>query len=495
MASAKKKKKDSQEKKNDLNEEKYQELVEHLNEVVFTIDDKGVITYISPRIEDLSGYKPEEVIGSTFKKFVFEEDLSSLMDDFQANISGEVKPSEYRLESKDGKVVWVYSKSKPIKKNGKIVGLQGALTDITERKEMERELEESKKRFEDIIRSSSDWIWEIDEEMEYTFVSEGVKKILGYDPEELIGKAPFEFMPGQEAVRVKRIFKESMKVKKAIEDLEICHLTKGGKQVWILTNGVPILDEYWQIRGYRGIGKDITHRKEIERMKNELIALSSHQLRSPLSITKWGLLALEEDGMGHLSDEQKDYLRRINISNERMIDLVELLVNVSRIDSNSLVLRPEPIDLKEIATNEIKELESEFDEKDQEVILNTEGEIPSVEADYRLTKRVVRNYLTNAHKYTPKEGKITVSLYQKGEQVFCEVQDTGYGIPEEQQEEVFGKFFRGSNVLKKEEPEGLGIGLYFVKTVIEMSGGEVGFESEEDQGSTFWFSLPVKDSY
>lgn len=153
--------------------------------------------------------------------------------------------------------------------NGEIDYLWGTARDITERKRATEELRASEKRFKDIAHSSGDWIWEVDANGKYTFTSGRVEQILGYMPEELIGKTPFDFMPEEEAERVGKIFEEIASGKHNIVDLENWNLSKKGEHVCLLTNGVPLLDSNGVLTGYRGVDKDITERKLAEEKLRE----------------------------------------------------------------------------------------------------------------------------------------------------------------------------------------------------------------------------------
>jgi PAS domain S-box-containing protein len=137
--------------------------------------------------------------------------------------------------------------------------------DITERKQVETKLKASEKRFHDLVLCSADWIWEMDINGKYTYVSKKIKNVLGYNPDEFIGKTPFSLMPKAEAVRVGKIFEKIKSKKKPIVDMENWNITKDGKEVCLLTNGVPILDEEENIIGYRGVDKDITAFKNTEK--------------------------------------------------------------------------------------------------------------------------------------------------------------------------------------------------------------------------------------
>ncbi|MBD3415049.1 MAG: PAS domain S-box protein, partial [Candidatus Aminicenantes bacterium] len=134
----------------------------------------------------------------------------------------------------------------------------------SDRRKAENELRASEKRFEDIALSSGDWIWEVDASGKYTFASGRVEQILGYTPEEFIGKTPFKLMPEKEAKRVGKIFHKIAAAKKPIIDLENKNLSKKGELVYLLTNGVPLIDKNGELAGYRGVDKDITRQKQVE---------------------------------------------------------------------------------------------------------------------------------------------------------------------------------------------------------------------------------------
>lgn len=231
---------------------------------------------------------------------------------------------------------------------------------------------------------------------------------------------------------------------------------------------------------------------EASRLKSEFVSIASHQLRTPLSALKWAMNILMGDAS--LSEEKRrEYLEIIKMSNERMIKLVNDLLDVSRIEQGRIDLKPEKFSLvnltKEII-NEVRPLAQK-----NNIFLNLEAmeNLPDAWADSSRIHLVIQNLLENAIKYTEAGGSVRVVFKKQGDYLRVEIIDNGVGIPLDEQGRVFQKFFRSDNA-KKNQVEGTGLGLFIVKAIVEMSKGKVDFESKKNEGSTFWFVIPIAKS-
>lgn len=261
-----------------------------------------------------------------------------------------------------------------------------------------------------------------------------------------------------------------------------------GKRFPALVTAAPVIID-GQNQGSVVVFRDITKEEEIDKAKSEFISLASHQLRTPLSGIKWFLELLKDTK--DLTPEQTDFVSNISKSTERMIELVNALLNISRIESGRITINPQPTDLTMILQDVVRSLQHIIDEKNLQVKFDIEENLPQISVDQKMIKVVYENLLSNAVKYTPAGKQIIVTIKKQGDEIVSEVIDEGLGIPEKDHKRVFEKFYRGDNVTKV-VPDGTGLGLYLTKSIIDSSKGKIGYESKENQGSKFWFSLPLE---
>lgn len=266
----------------------------------------------------------------------------------------------------------------------------------------------------------------------------------------------------------------------------------------------PVNDFQKEVSGGVIILHDITHLKEIDRMKTEFVSVASHQLRTPLTAINWYVEMLQSGDAGKLNKDQKNYLEEIYKGSVRMVRLVNELLNVSRLETGRLKVSPKLIYLDKLIEDVIHELEAVAKKRKCPIVFHkAEKRLPKIAVDETLMRQVIHNFITNALRYSPVgEGEVAVTLAEKEDSYLISVADQGIGIPKEAQGKIFQKFFRADNA-RKMEGEGSGIGLYIVKMIMEASSGKIWFESPtlkrkgangktESYGTTFYASLPKK---
>jgi PAS domain S-box-containing protein len=244
-----------------------------------------------------------------------------------------------------------------------------------------------------------------------------------------------------------------------------------------------------KVVGAIGIIRDITAEANIDRAKTEFVSLASHQLRTPLTAAKWYSELLLQSQAKELTPEQREYAQGAYGAVVRTIKLVSSLLNLSRLEMGSIAVEPEKTDITKLSHDLVKELAERIAIRHQRIKEMYPAKVV-MNVDPRLVRIMIENLLTNAIKYTPEHGIIEVSIVKSGRDVLIEVRDTGYGIPKEQQDKIFTKLFRADNIRSK-TTEGVGLGLYLTKSLVQYSDGEIWFESVENEGTTFHIRLPA----
>lgn len=238
------------------------------------------------------------------------------------------------------------------------------------------------------------------------------------------------------------------------------------------------------VQVFRDISKDL----EIDKAKNEFVSLASHQLRTPLTATMWYTEMLRDDET--LNEEQKEFVKEIERSANRMISLVNALLDVSRIELGTFSVESADLSLPELIDGVVTELRTAVDNKKQHLEIEIKHVPETYYGDRNLLQIIFQNLLTNAIKYTQDEGTINLKVEVVHDQLLIEVADNGHGIPKAQQGDIFKKLFRADNI-KTLDTTGTGLGLYIIKAIIEQSRGSITFESEEGKGTTFRVYLPL----
>ncbi len=233
-----------------------------------------------------------------------------------------------------------------------------------------------------------------------------------------------------------------------------------------------------------------TELRGLDQAKSDFISVVAHQLRTPLSALKWTLSLFNSGDVGELSDEQKQYMKKMGETNDHMIKLVNDLLDANSVEVGQLSYSFGPVQVEEVIEDAIEELAA-FAKKREVSLAYTKQPLPTVRADAERLHSALQNLIDNAIKYSRAGGAIAVTAEIAGQMLRVNVADQGIGIPEEQKAHVFERFFRARNAIKAENG-GTGLGLFIVKKIIEDHGGTIRFVTRENAGSTFTVELPLK---
>lgn len=346
-----------------------------------------------------------------------------------------------------------------------------------------------------ILQSIGDGVMVVDEKGSVVICNRVAEKITGYGFDEVVGKNYHDFFKliyekdGQPNDIIAKVFQT-----KQIEELtdHTVLIRKDGEKVPVADSAAPIFNKSGDVVGCIIVYRDVTREREIDRQKSEFVSVASHQLRTPLTSIKWFLEMMIDGDVGKVTDEQKELLGQVSESTERMIGLVNTLLNISRIESGRVKVDPKPTDLNHLIDGIVQEQAPIAKQRGVNLKVSVPA-LPVISIDQKLVQEVFANLLSNAIKYTPAKGKVKLAAKINGEFIETSVADTGMGIPVKDKEKMFHKFFRAENAVVR-ETEGNGMGLYVCKSIVELSGGKIWYDSVENKGTTFYFTLPLKGS-
>ena len=236
--------------------------------------------------------------------------------------------------------------------------------------------------------------------------------------------------------------------------------------------------------------RDVTKEREVDRMKSEFVSMVSHELRTPLTSIKGYVDLLQTGEVGELANEQREFLDIVKTNTDRLVELINELLDISRIEAGGVELKRAALDLPRLVQQVADAMLPQLRAKQHRLTLDLASDLPAVWGDRDRVIQILTNFVSNAHKYTPAGGSITISARAAGDHVRVDICDTGIGLSHEDQQQLFSKFFRAQN-RATQEVVGTGLGLAITRSLIEMHGGEVWVESEPGKGSTFSFTLPT----
>lgn len=356
-------------------------------------------------------------------------------------------------------------------------------------------LKEERDLSQAIISSMGEGLFVVDKDNKIILLNLAAEKMLG---------VPFKKAEGRNIMDIFEIFKgdknllpEEKPLTKTIKtgqsiaaDLNDNYYfqTASGKKISVALATAPLIGN--GITGAVVVFKDITEEKKLGETKDSFISIASHQLRTPLTAIRWFSEMLISGDAGELTKDQKDFVDQIYRGVLRLTDLIGTLLSLARIEGGRVKVEPILINLVSFSKGIISEVNPFLKEKKLTAeLIESNKIIPEIFLDPSLLRQVILNLVSNSIRYTNEKGKIEINIEPKENHVIYSVKDNGIGVPDSQKDKIFEKFFRAENALAK-VPEGTGLGLNFIKSIIEMWQGKIWFETEEGKGSVFYFSIP-----
>jgi PAS domain S-box-containing protein len=482
---------------------RFRELTDQMPLSLYEADLNGNLTYANNTALKNFGYSLEDFSkGLNLFKMIVQSDEVNVRERILSIINGgHIAPSEFLAQKKDGSIIPVIAYSNVIIKQGKPVGLRGFIFDISERKKSEEELIKLRKA----VETSGEVIFMTDNQGTFSYINPQFTNTYGWTAEEIIGKGTPRILKSGNMKPEFYFTLWDILLNKKVFQWEFINRTKDGKILYMDCSLNPVLDDNGNIYGFLAIQKDITDRKkaenelieakekaeEMNRLKTSFLANMSHELRTPMvGILGFSQILMETDELKEVNEIGK----LVNISGKRLMETLNLILDMSRIESGELKLDYSEIDLVGEITQVISLFKPAADMKSLVISLKSKHENLIVSTDKKAIESIFNNLINNAIKFTS-EGSVTVSLSKEKvksqEWAIIEVTDTGIGIAEKDFDTIFTEFRQASEGLGRSF-EGTGLGLTLTKKYVTLLGGSIAVKSKLNEGTTFTVRIPIK---
>jgi PAS domain S-box-containing protein len=480
----------------------YESILNNIPIEISVFDIENRFLYINPKaIKD--DQLREWLVGKTLEDYYTFRKLDREADHFRFEVlrraRNEKESIQFEEEFKRANTpkVFVLRGIKPIfDEKGKFLMTITTGENITYLKNAQEELKISNEKFRNLVETSTDWVWELDENNIYIYSSPKVQEMLGYQPEEILGKTPFDFMNPQEAERMRNISAQLGEAKEPFSLLDNTMLHKDGREVYVETNGVPIFDEKGIFRGFRGIDRDISQKKIAESLLNQtlqelkarnfeldsFVYKVSHDLRAPLT-SIMGLISLmkDENDMSIL----KNYLTLAENRAVKLDNFIKTILSYSKALKEKVKIKK--INFRKVVKQCFEDLKYMPNATLISLKIKIEGNTEFYNDEFRINT-ILKNFISNAIKYinpSLKANQIWVSVQLSENQAIIKIVDNGIGIESELLPKIFDMFFRATD-----KSEGSGLGLYIVKQNLEQLKGKVEVKSKKGEGTEITLILP-----
>ena len=470
--------------------------------IIFVKDYNGRFVLVNPSAAKLYNTTIEALIGKTDADFnpIRKEVNDFLAADRQVITSGEMLFVEEPVTNPTGEVHWLQTTKVPIiSADGKAKYVLGVAADITERKEAEAALRASEEKYRSLVETMQGGLAVFDPEMRVTFVNDRFCELLGYSREEAIGKQPANIVDAADMPLVQAHLERRYNAERTSYEIPLRH--KDGHQIQMLLSGSPLLDKQGQYTGSIVVATDISLQKQAEEtlrqalakekelgdLKTRFVSMASHEFRTPLAT----ILALVETLSVYrkkLSEEQVEQrFAKIKVQIGHLRDIMEDVLMLARLQARRVEFNPIELDLDALCRSVLDEFQSQAQLKHRLEYSVSEG-LHEVLLDQKLIRQIISNLIANAIKYSPEDKVVRIHLVYTAAAVILKVSDEGIGIPEADLSHLFEPFHRAANV---GTISGTGLGLVITREAVELHGGTITVESQQDVGTTFLVRIPI----
>ncbi len=488
-------------------ERRFRSLVETTSDWIWEVDADGIVTYSSPRVEELLGFGPAEILGKPRVDLLDLSQEPSASQNFRqaAEQQRPLLAVEQTFRHRDGRAVVMETNAAPIlAADGKFAGYRGISRDITARKQTEQDFAYERFLLNTLLDHSPDFIYFKDAASRYLRISRALADYVGLaKASDAVGRSDSDFFDFQRAQQYMEDERRVMASGRSVVNKEEEQEWPDGRVNWVSTTKVPLRDQYGQVIGTFGISRDITDRKQAEaamqaareaaeaasRAKSDFLANMSHEIRTPLNAIL-GMTELVLDTP--LTDSQRDYLKMVLVSSESLLSVINDILDFAKIEAGKLDLVPSVFDLRESLGDAVRAFAFRAHAKGLELACRIHPDTPDrLIGDIGRLRQIVNNLVSNAIKFTER-GEVVVQVEPQSQQadsveLLVTVSDTGIGIPAEKQRLIFAAFEQ-ADTSSTRRFGGTGLGLTISSHLAEYMGGRLWVESEVDRGSHFRFT-------
>jgi len=466
-------------------------ILDSVRAMIFYKDKENRLIRVNREFCDIMGKTKEQLEGkSLFDLYPKEQAEAFWKDDKEVIATGKPKLGILEPMLAHENTRWRLTDKIPYRnERGEIIGIIGFSVDITElqktREKLEKEAENAMK-FLQAVEASSIATIITSTEPAILYANPAWEKLTGYSEEEAIGKNPRILQSGKTSKEMYPQMWDTILNNKEFMTEEIVNRRKNGTEFNAELRVYPIA-ENGKVKFFAGLQTDITLRLRSDQAKSEFMSLASHQLRTPLTGLRWGIAMLKKKGS--LTAEQESIADDLQDATARMAESINVMIHLSRIESGKMEVKNAPVQLSVFLNSLCQEFHPQAEMRHLHCNFQIEDDA-TLTTDSSLLREIMENLISNAIKYTPEGGEVEMHTKNLGSSVRISIRDSGYGIPVDQQDKVFSKFFRGTNVTDK-IPDGTGLGLYLVYSLTSLLDGTISFVSIENEGTTFTLTLPL----